>query len=183
MAHYHRRFTFVALSVIVTLVVLIGSSRTVHGQGSTVGGFTDSATSVGLRPRFSAAQIQGWLPERGGFNFPAPYSTQGIRITNASDCGGARTASLPVGYSYWSNINNHASSDTMLIVLGLDRRRGGGGPDAIQLQQAHRRDSQRWGRSFPPDSPYSWSTGEGWYFSATQADGPLHERRRAHAAL
>ena len=166
LGHY-RRFTFVALSVIVTRVVVGGSSRPVHGPGSTVGGVTDSAPSVGLRPRFSAAQIRTWLPARGVFNFPAPYSTQGIRITNASDCGGASDCLFPIGYSYWSNINNHAGSDTMLIVLGLDRRRGGGGPTLFTYNK-RTSETRNAGPLFAADSPYSWGTGEGWYFSATK---------------
>ena len=92
------RCVFVAIAVVVTLFV-IGSSNTLHGQASTPGGFIDSATSVGLRPRFSAAQIHAWLPARGLFTFPTPYSTQGVRITNASDCGGAADCVAPIGYS------------------------------------------------------------------------------------
>ena len=44
--------------------------------------------------------------------------TTGVRLTNASDCAG-QDCVIPVGYSYWSNINNHVGSDTMLIVAGL----------------------------------------------------------------
>jgi len=120
LGHYGR-CVFVAIAVVVTLFVL-SSSNTLHGQASTPGGFIDSATSVGLRPRFSSAQSHAWLPTRGTFTFPTPYSTQGVRLTNASDCGGSSDCVVPVGYSYWSNVNNHTNRDTMLIVLGLDRQ-------------------------------------------------------------
>ena len=99
----------------------------VHAQTAASGGFMDSATSAGLRPLLSAGEIQTFLPTRGRFTFPSPYSTEGVRVTNASDCGGADCVHA-VGYSYWSNINYHAGSDTMLIFLGLQRRQGGGGP-------------------------------------------------------
>ena len=49
------------------------------------GGFVDAATSGGLRPRFSTAQIQSFVPARGPFTFPAPYGTAGARITNAGE--------------------------------------------------------------------------------------------------
>ena len=50
-----------------------------------------------------------------------------MRVTNASDCGNADCV-LDVGYSYWRNMNNHVGSDVILIVLTLDRAKGGGGP-------------------------------------------------------
>jgi hypothetical protein len=84
---------------------------------------------------------------------------------------------LSVGYSYWSNINNHTGSDTMLVFLGLERRRGGGGPTLFSYNKKTG-ETNNLGPLFSPDSPYSWSTGEGWYFSASQAttlymnDGP-----------
>ena len=81
------------------------------------------------------------MPQRGTFTFPAPYGTTGIRLTNAGDCGGGDCVNY-VGYSYWSNINNHVGSDTMLIVprprSAARRRRA----DAFQLQQEHRRDAE-----------------------------------------
>src|SRR5262245_50113451 len=91
------------------------------------GGFTESATGNAMRPRLSAGEVQAFVPSRGRFTFPSPYGTTGIRLTNGSDCGGSDCVNY-VGYSYWRNINNHAGSDTMLIFLGLNRNRGGGGP-------------------------------------------------------
>ena len=145
-------------------------------QLKATGGFIDSSTGVGLRPKLSAGEIQTFMPQRGTFTFPSPYSTTGVRLTNASDCGG-QDCVLSVGYSYWSNINNHAGRDTMLIFLGLERRRGGGGPTLFSFNKTTG-ETKNLGPLFSPDSPYSWATGEGWYFSASQPttlylnDGP-----------
>ena len=49
---------------------------------------------------------------------------------------------MPVGYSYWNNINNHAGSDTMLVFLGLERRKGGGGPTLFSVNKRSRRDAE-----------------------------------------
>src|SRR5688572_19832130 len=86
------------------------------------GGFVESATSTAYRAPLSAAEIASFVPPRGRFTFPAPYSTVGVRITNESDCGGGDCVNY-AGYSYWRNINNHVGSDTMLIALGLARDR------------------------------------------------------------
>src|SRR5687768_4207288 len=173
-------FLAFSLSALVAATAVHGPAHVLHGQGSatsaTGGGFTDSATSAGLRPNLSAAEIQTFLPARGVFTFPSPYSTQGVRLTNSSDCGGADCV-LPVGYSYWSNINNHAGSDTMLIFVGLNRGKGGGGPTLFSYNK-RTGETLNLGPLFSSDSSFSWSTGEGWYFSATQPntlylnDGP-----------
>ena len=145
-------------------------------QAQPSGGFLDSATSNGLRPMLSAGQIQTFLPQRGTFTFPSPYSTTGVRLTNASDCGGQDCVSS-VGYSYWNNTNNHVGSDTMLVFLGLERRKGGGGPTLFSYNKKTG-ETKNLGPMFSADSPYSWSSGEGWYFSASQPntiymnDGP-----------
>ena len=165
----------VAVSVMAA-ILLSAFGQVLHGQDARTGGFVDSATSVGLRPTLSAAEIRVFLPDRGRFTFPSPYSTTGVRLSNASDCGGADCVA-PVGYSYWSNINNHAGSDTMLIFLGLDRRKGGGGPTLFSYNK-RTGETANLGALFSSDSPFSWSSGEGWYFSATRPgalyvnDGP-----------
>ena len=145
-------------------------------QSSATGGFIDSSTGAGLRPTLSAGEIAAFMPSRGLFTFPSPYSTQGVRLTNAGDCGG-QDCVLSVGYSYWSNINNHTGSDTMLVFLGLERRKGGGGPTLFNFNK-RTGETQNLGPLFSADSPYSWATGEGWYFSGSQPttlymnDGP-----------
>ena len=147
--------------MLVAVLALVAS-----GAFAQTGGFVDSATSGGTRPRFSSATIQSFVPARGRFTFPSPYSTQGIRLTNASDCGG-NDCVLSVGYSYWRNINNHSGSDTMLIFLGLDRRKGGSGPTLFSYNK-NTGETQNRGPLFDGNSPYGSATGEGWYFSAMQ---------------
>ena len=162
--------------VLFVAIAAFGSGMA-HAQSSrATGGFMASATDNGLRPALSAGEIKAFLPSRGTFTFPSPYNTTGIRLTNDSDCGGQDCVHY-VGYSYWSNINNHVGSDTMLIFLGLERTRGAGGPTLFSYNK-NSGQTQNLGPLFGSDSPYSWATGEGWYFSATRAtalymnDGP-----------
>ena len=129
------------------------------------GGFLESATATAYREPLSTATLQEIVPTRGRFTFPAPYSTIATRLTNAADCGGSDCVDY-VGYSYWSNINNHAGSDTMLIFLGLNRSRGGAGPTLFTYNKTTG-ETRNAGALFDAGDPLSWSTGEGWYFSAT----------------
>jgi hypothetical protein len=64
-------------------------------------------------------------------------------------------------------MNNHVGSNKILIFLGLERRTGGGGPTLFSYDK-NTGEVRNEGALFGPDSPFSWSTGEGWYFSATQ---------------
>ncbi|HKT30874.1 MAG TPA: hypothetical protein VJS89_00100, partial [Gammaproteobacteria bacterium] len=80
------------------------------------GGFLELDDTSVARPNLTAAQIAAFMPSRGVFTFPAPYNTQGIRVTNASDCGGQDCVDLI--YSYWNNINNSAGSNLMYIFVG-----------------------------------------------------------------
>jgi hypothetical protein len=133
------------------------------------GGLLEKAGSPALRARFTAPQIQGFLPAggaKGKFTFPAPYNTDAVRLTNAQDCAGGNDCLWYVGYSYWRNINNHVGSSDMYIFLGTDTNRGGVGP--ILLRYDKNTDAVQTGALFDESSPYHWSTGEGWYFSATQ---------------
>ncbi len=135
------------------------------------GGFLETDGSPALRPRLTRAQIEAFLPAngaRGAFTFPAPYNTKGIRLTNASDCASAQDCIWYVGYSYWRNINNHAGSNEMLILVGTDRNRGGVGPSVIAYNKITDQVENR-GPLFDSSSPWSYSTGEGWYFSAKMA--------------
>jgi hypothetical protein len=146
----------------IALVGLLSGVAVFDAQGP--GGFVEPATSTTVRPAIPAAST--FVPSRGAFTFPAPYNTPGVRITNASDCGG-QDCVLPVGYSYWNNINNSAGSDAMLIVLSLERRRGGNGPTLFSVNK-NSGAAQNLGPIFGPESPYSWASGEGWYFSRTR---------------
>jgi hypothetical protein len=65
----------------------------------------------------------------------------------------------------------------MLVFLGLERRKGGGGPTLFSYNK-RTGETSNLGPLFSLESGYSWSTGEGWYFSASQPttlymnDGP-----------
>ena len=132
------------------------------------GGFVEKAGDQTYRARFTPSQIASFLPADGAtgrFTFPAPYNTDGVRLTSGADCEGGQDCLSYVGYSYWRNINNHAGSDTMYLVLGFNRDRGGAGPSLIAYNKVSDQ-VQNLGPLFPSNSPYSYSTTEGWYFSA-----------------
>ena len=145
------------------------------------GGLLEKSGSPSLRPRFTADQINQFLPAGGAigpFTFPAPYNTTGVRLTNASICAGgaagapnAAAALGPdclwyVGYSYWRNINNHVGRAEMYVFLGTDPNRGGQGPILLRYDKAT--DTvEHLGPLFAVDTTHYWSTGEGWYFSGT----------------
>jgi len=135
------------------------------------GGFMEKAGSPALRARFTSSQIASFLPAKGAkgkFTFPAPYNTEAVRLTNRSDCAGGRDCLWYVGYSYWRNINNHIASNDMYIFVATDTNRGGVGPTLIRYNKITD-EVQNLGALFASNSPYHWSTGEGWYFSGTQA--------------
>jgi hypothetical protein len=137
------------------------------GAPSFSGGFIEKSTSTAARPRLTQAQIQSFVPSgRGKFKFPSPYNTEGVRLTIPADCGG-NDCLFPLGYSYWSNINNHAGSDTMLILIGLERKHGGTGPTLFSYHKTTD-EVKNLGPLFPPSSPFYSHSGDGWYFSATQ---------------
>ena len=134
------------------------------------GGLLEKSGSPGLRARFRAAQIAAFLPAGGAtgpFRFPSPYNTDAVRLTNSATCGGADCVHY-VGYSYWRNSNNHVGSAHMFILLGTSVNRGGRGPVLIRYDKATDAVTDM-GPLFPAGSPYSFSTAEGWYFSARRA--------------
>jgi len=144
------------------------------------GGFVEKQTDTAVRPLWTAAQIQAFLPQRGKFTFPAPYNTEGIRLTNASDCTGGSDCVNYIGYSYWRNMNNHVGSDTMLVVVSLGGNNGG--PTLFSYNKVTDQVTKV-GSLFTPNDDEYWSTAEGWYFSATQptklyvsAKGPQLQR-------
>jgi hypothetical protein len=149
----------VPLLALAVISALPGEAR---AQGNAPGGFLEQATSTEVRSRVTPV-----LPDRGPFLFPAPYGTQGVRVTNAGDCNGNDCVRY-VGYSYWRNTNNHVGSNTMLIVLTLDRSRGGGGPTLFSYDKTTNQ-VQKVGPLFDASSSFSWATGEGWYWSPTLA--------------
>jgi hypothetical protein len=124
------------------------------------GGIVEHATSQTIRPRPTMA-----LPARGPFQFPAPWGTTGIRITNADDTAG-KDALLYTGYSYWSRVNAHQGERFLRVFLCVDRNRGGAGPSIWEMDKATNQVTPK-GHIFSPDHPLSWQTGEGWYWHPT----------------
>lgn len=130
------------------------------------GGFLEHPESAVPRALLTESQVQSLLPERGKFTFPAPYDTEGVRLTNASDCDSADCVNY-LGYSYWRNINNHVGQEVMLILVGMDRSRGGAGPSVIAYNKITD-EVLNLGPLFEDSNALSWATGEGWYFSANE---------------
>lgn len=157
---YNRRFMFGGLCT--TALMLCYSP--VIAQSST--GVTETADTAVVRPALNGSNISGFVSQRGPFNFPSPYGTQGYRLTNSDDCGGQDCVN-DAGYAYWRNINNHIGQESMLIMIGLQRNRGGKGPNLFQLHKASGQVTNL-GSLFPASHRLSWASGEGWYFSATK---------------
>ncbi|MEE4250231.1 MAG: hypothetical protein V2I38_06555, partial [Alcanivoracaceae bacterium] len=130
-------------------------------------GILESVATAQARPAITGPEKLGFLPDRGAFTFPAPYNTQGIRLTNAEDCGGADCVHY-VGYSYWSNINNHVGQAELFVLLGMQREQGGQGPTIWKVDKRSHEVSSL-GPLFPASSGFSYATTEGWYFSASMA--------------
>lgn len=164
-------------------VLLISCAGEDAGSGSgsasafaAAGGFIEQVPG-NLRPRWKAAELRTFLPtSRGKFSFPPPYNTEAVRITDASDCGGADCVN-PVGYSYWRNSNAHEGSNDMWIFLGLNQQKGGSGPTLFRLDKST--DSvTKVGPLFPSHSRFVGRSADGWYFSASSPntlyinDGP-----------
>ena len=126
-----RRLRAHTLATVSTLLFV--SSPLAHAQ---TGGFLELplTLSTAVEPLLSASEINSFLPSKGNFTFPAPYNTQAVRLTNAADCGGADCV-YPVGYSYWRNINNHAGSDKMLIMISFNRSKGGAGLSLLEYNK------------------------------------------------
>src|SRR5438132_9592304 len=173
-----RRMSYVVCLLSSTAALLV---MTTSAAAQVPGGFVESANSTAVRPLLTTTQIQALLPPRGLFTFPAPYLTQGVRLTNATACAGGTDCVNYVGYAYWRNINNHAGSDTMLIVLTLDRSHSGTGPNLYSYNKLTDVVTNL-GPLFDAATALSWASGEGWYFSATQPtklylnDGPRMRR-------
>ena len=192
-----RRSNFIAALIALTLTVGAGadSSSAVaqvkaaadgapHGgafePAGPHGGFFEPAASSAVRPRLTAAQIEALVPVRGKFTFPPPYRTEAVRLTNASDCGGRDCVDY-IGYSYWGRTNNHVGRDTMLVLVVLDRNRGGAGPTLFSYDK--RTDAvTKLKPVFASNDPMSWASGDMWYFSAVDPqmlyvnDGPKLRR-------
>jgi hypothetical protein len=169
-----QRRTIFATGALLALLFL-STAATVIAQ-TAPGGWVER-TGSSIRSRYSSSQIQSFMPStRGPFTFPAPYNTRGVRITDASDCGGADCVWY-VGYSYWRNTNAHQGSNEMLIFLGLNSNRGGIGPTLFKFNKTTEAITKV-GPMFPSGNKFQSYSGGGWYFSASQPskvyidDGP-----------
>jgi hypothetical protein len=157
-------------------LLLVSAAAIAPAHADFPGGFIERPATAVARAPLTATQIQSFLPARGGFSFPAPYNTRGVRLTNASDCGG-KDCVWAVGYSYWRNINHHVGSDVMYVFLGLKQNFGGAGPTLFSYDKATD-EVRNLGPLFPVGSAFRSKSGEGWYFSGTQPtqlylnDGP-----------
>ncbi len=150
------------INIIILLIVVFA------GKGYTQsfpGGFIENGMDTVVRPKLDSTEIAGFMPQRGLFTFPAPYNTEGVRITNASDCQGNDCVQY-IGYSYWRNSNNHVGCDSMLIFVGLDKSNGGTGPTLFSYNKVTDQ-VRNLGPLFEPSSGFNWYGGDGWYFSAT----------------
>jgi len=153
-----------AAAVLVAISALAGPvTRTLAADPP--GGIMEKAYSTNVRAKLTAAQIASMLPSRGLFTFPAPYLTQGIRLTNSSDCGGGDCV-YPVGYSYWRNINNHVNDNYLLVFLGLRMSNGGSGVNLFKYDKTTDVVTKV-GPLFDSGSKFADGTTEGWYWSAT----------------
>src|SRR6266581_2874974 len=144
----------VGLITLVVAAMSVGLATTVLAQSA--GGFLETADTTITRQPVSVA-----LPSRGTFTFPPPYNTTGVRITNASDCGGSDCV-YDVGYSYWRRMNNHVGSDTMYIYMGLK----GIGPTLYSYNKVTGQVTNL-GLLFSTSNSLNAFSGEPWYFSAT----------------
>lgn len=91
----------------------------------------------------------------GSFQFPAPYYTRGMRLTNSSNAPHGCEGRM---YSYWCVINNHRGRDELYVFV----ERTGQNPIVLKVHKASGRVSLL--RELP------WAgltTGEGSYFSDT----------------
>lgn len=95
---------------------------------------------------------------RGPFQFPAPYGTRAIRITDAGD-----GPVYPCGYSYWSRINNHRDRGELLVLVGLKNH----GPSIYRVDKGtHQVTGPH--PLFAEDAPLASDEADQWYFSATE---------------
>jgi hypothetical protein len=126
------------------------------------GGFMENDTAPTARAALTATKIASFLPSRGSFTFPAPYGTQGVRVTNSNDCGGQDC--LDMTYNYWKNMSNSAGSDTMYVFIGLNKARGGQGPTLFKYTKSTGKLVEV-GPMFAASDTMSEQSTEGWYFS------------------
>jgi hypothetical protein len=164
MSLVRRNAALLRATVVVSLLILVATAVVGQTTNPFPGGWVEKQ-GLYTRARYTAAQIQSFVPPtRGAFSFPAPYNTKGIRITDATDCGGTDCVNY-IGYAYWRNTNAHESSADMWIFVGLSTAKGGPGPTLFKLNKATDTITKV-GPLFPVGNPLRTASGEMWYFSA-----------------
>ena len=172
--HNPFRTVLKLLSAAVLSLAALAAHAATAGQAP--GGFLEKDDAPASRPAMTASKVNGFLPSRGSFTFPAPYDTQGVRITNSSDCGGQDC--LDMTYNYWNNMSNSTGSDVMYILIGLDKQRGGEGPTLFKFVKSTATLSKV-GPLFAATDPLSKQSTEGWYFSHSMTTKIyLHEKSK-----
>jgi hypothetical protein len=98
------------------------------------GGFIENPAGATARGALDTATIDSFMPvtDVGTFTFPAPWNTEGIRLTNSAS-NYATDSVFPVDYSYWRVSNNHVGSDVMKIMVRLAE--ADGGPSIIEYNK------------------------------------------------
>jgi hypothetical protein len=135
------------------------------GPGAEQGRFPANVVEPATRPVLDRAAIEQFVPDQGPFRFPAPWSSRGTRLTNASDCGGSDCVQ-GYTYAYWKNLNNHRGDSEMLAFVGLEATRGGTGPTLFAIDKRSLK-VRKLGPLFDAGSSLRLRSGEGFYFSAT----------------
>lgn len=129
------------------------------------GGFWQNDSDPTSYPPLTASQIAAFLPgSRSSFTFPAPYNTQGFRVTLPSDCPNSGNCVEYIGYSYWARMNNSTGSPFMYILVGLGTQGAPGGPTIYKLDK-DRNIVTKVGLLFPPASPEAYASAQSMYFS------------------
>ncbi len=160
---YTQRLT---LAVLLSALLIYALPQGLGAQaGQAPGGFVESMTSTIARLQPSASQISQFVPAgRGPFMFPAPYNTEGYRLTIPSDCGGGDCIQQE-GYNFWRNINAHQGQPVVRVFVALQNN---GGPTVFTIDKATGAVTR--GGTIFPSGPLAGSRATGWQWSATNPD-------------
>src|SRR5437764_14243490 len=111
MRHSRQDFWVAAFASLIVVTCVTAQS----GEG----GFVELSSDTAVRPIYSAAEINTFMPStRTSFTFPAPYNTKAWRVTLPSDCNHLACVNH-IGYSYWRRLSN--SGDNLYILVGLNK--------------------------------------------------------------
>lgn len=148
----------------IILVFALASASCAQASPAT-GGFWQHDSDSTSYPPLTASQIASFLPNtRSAFTFPAPYNTQGFRITLPSDCPNSSNCVEYIGYSYWARMNNSSGSADMYILVGLGVQGPPGGPTLYEFNK-DKDTVTKLGAVFPATSSEAYSSAQSMYFS------------------